>query len=1052
MNRTLHLTLVLLPLFFILGACTESPGDETETQTEFEFDGQILTVPAGFKVERIAGPPLVDRPMEADFDDSGRLFVSDSSGFSGRAPEQYKRKSHRIMRLTDTNGDGKFDESTVFADGLMLPEGILCHEGAVYVAAPPVIWKLVDSDNNGVADQRTVWHDGKTMTGCANDLHGPYLGPDGWFYWCKGAFAEQTYDRPGRGPTTDSAAHIYRRRPDGSGSDTVMSGGMDNPVGIAFTVAGDLLFTTTFYSHPRAGRRDALVHAIYGGVYPKVHGVLDGLVRTGELLPAMTHLGPAVPCGITRYRSRTFGAEYRGNLFSCHFNLRRVQRHVLRPVGATFQTEDSDFLVSDNPEFHPTDVFEDADGSLIVIDTGGWYRICCPSSQIAKPDVLGGIFRISRIGTAIADDPRGRHIRWQTLESSALARLLDDPRPAVRKRAIAHLAKKGNGAVAALADVLERSASDTVRLNAIWALTRIDDAAARGAVRGALDDSSATVRQAAVHSAGVHRDSSAVSGLLKSLRSPSPHLRRSAATALAQIRDRRAVSPLHDVLGEPSDRTLEHALIYALIEIGDADAVREWIARSRSKGESRASRRRHRAALIALDQMDGGKLQADEVVPLLTSKHPTLRETATWIVGFHPEWGGTLTDYFRQRLLAAGEFAEGERGALRDQLARFTGARPIQELIASILRDIGTSDPVLLTLLSAIAKARPKRMPSSWTDGIHRCLKSPDPAVLAKAVTTLRAVPAARDAKGALRKPLLGIASATSHPVGLRLAALDVLASERRALEPQLFSFLLKSIAPTRPPLDRIAAARVLEVSKLDNAQLSRLVDAIETANPMEFSKLLGAFRGCSEESIGLELVRALERSDARSALRPETLRPLLAKFSSAVQKRGEDLLASSSMDAAKQKARLDELERALAGGDKGRGHLVFNGAKAACSACHSIGYVGGDIGPDLTHIGKIRTERDLLESIVYPSSNFVRSYEPVILGLRDGKTYYGMLKQASADSVVLVVGPGADHRFAKSEITEIDPGTVSLMPPGVDKLISKQELADLITFLKSLR
>ncbi len=88
----------------------------------------------------------------------------------------------------------------------------------------------------------------------------------------------------------------------------------------------------------------------------------------------------------------------------------------------------------------------------------------------------------------------------------------------------------------------------------------------------------------------------------------------------------------------------------------------------------------------------------------------------------------------------------------------------------------------------------------------------------------------------------------------------------------------------------------------------------------------------------------------------------------------------------------------------------------------------------------------------MYPSSNFVRSYEPVILGLRDGAIHHGMLKQASADSVLLVVGPGADHRFAKSEITEINPGTVSLMPPAVDELISKQELADLITFLKSLR
>ena len=84
-------------------------------------------------------------------------------------------------------------EQTVFADRMMFPEGVLCHQGSVYVAAPPQIWKLTDVNDDGVADRREVWFDGQTLTGCANDLHGPYLGRDGWIYWCKGAFAEQTY-------------------------------------------------------------------------------------------------------------------------------------------------------------------------------------------------------------------------------------------------------------------------------------------------------------------------------------------------------------------------------------------------------------------------------------------------------------------------------------------------------------------------------------------------------------------------------------------------------------------------------------------------------------------------------------------------------------------------------------------------------------------------------------------------------------------------------------------------------------------------------------------
>ena len=129
------------------------------------------------------------------------------------------------------------------------------------------------------------------------------------------------------------------------------------------------------------------------------------------------------------------------------FNLQKVTRHVLEPSGATFTTHDSDFLVSNNHDFHPTDVLDDADGSLLVVDTGGWYKLCCPTSQLWKPDVLGAIYRVRRVGATPPDDPRGRKLDWAAMTPDALARLLADPRPAVRQRAIATLAgKRGGGA------------------------------------------------------------------------------------------------------------------------------------------------------------------------------------------------------------------------------------------------------------------------------------------------------------------------------------------------------------------------------------------------------------------------------------------------------------------------------------------------------------------------------------------------------------------------------------------------------------------------------
>src|SRR3954464_9491322 len=232
-----------------------------------------LSVPAGFVVERVAGPPLVNRPIVADFDDEGRLYVADSSGSNDKVDKQLEHRPHRIVRLEDTDGDGRFDKSVVFPDRMMFPEGTMWLDGSLYVAAPPSIWKLTDTDGDGVADKREEWFAGKTLTGCANDLHGPYAGPDGWIYWCKGAFAKQTYDRPGKPPFVTRASHIFRKRPDASAApgsgvvEPVMTGGMDNPVDVVFTPGGERIFSCTFLQNPAGGKRDGLIHAVYGGVY-----------------------------------------------------------------------------------------------------------------------------------------------------------------------------------------------------------------------------------------------------------------------------------------------------------------------------------------------------------------------------------------------------------------------------------------------------------------------------------------------------------------------------------------------------------------------------------------------------------------------------------------------------------------------------------------------------------------------------------------------------------------------------------------------------------------
>jgi putative membrane-bound dehydrogenase-like protein len=1026
---------------------------------------QTFTVPAGFEVERVAGPPLVDRPIVADFDDEGRLYVADSSGSNDKVEKQLADRPHRIVRLEDTNGDGRYDTSVVFADRMMLPEGTMWLDGSLYVAAPPSIWKLTDTNGDGVADLREEWFRGETLTGCANDLHGPYSGPDGWIYWTKGAFAQQTYERTGNQSLVTRAAHIFRRRPGDSTVEVVMTGGMDNPVDVAFTASGERILSATFLEHPQAGRRDALVHAIYGGVYGKPHGVLDGHKRTGDLMPVMCQLGPAVPAGLTRYASGVFGADYRDNFFAAMFNLRKVTRHVLTPDGATFTTRDSDFLVSDNRDFHPTDVVEDADGSLLVVDTGPWYKLCCPTSQLAKPEVLGAIYRVRRKGAPRPADPRGHKFRWDAMSPSDLAKLLDDPRPSVQRRALFLFSRMGAAAVAALADVVRRSPSPEARRNAVWALTRIDGLQSREAARQGLGDRDESVRVAAAHSAGLLRDHAALPQLTGMVRSGRPAMQRAAAEALGRVGDARAVPDLIAAAASPADRVLEHSLTYALIEIGDPTSI------ARAGLEAAASQSR-RAALIALDQMDGSQLEPERIVPMLDSPDPVLKDTAWWIAARHPEWGGAVAGFFRTRL-ATRDVRAAEGDDLQQKLVPFAGSVPIQQLLADAATTgapAGTQLTALRVMAASMSSsvpstARLKELPAVWAGALARALAIANDDLAAEVARVARAAPRGTAGFPDLRDALLRAARDRARPIEVRFAALTALGNAA-PLDADLFELVRGSVSPASPTPHRAAALAVLDKARLDRDQLSALTPVLETAGPLELPRLLQVFGGdagstqngrseptsARDEALGLAVIAALGRSNARATMRAEVLHPLLERYPESVKKAGEALLASAHVDAAKQAQRLEELLAAAQGGDVARGQTVFNSGRAACLSCHAIGYIGGRIGPDLTRIGQVRGERDLLEAIVFPSASFARGYESVIVYRRSGQALSGVLRSDAPDEVIVFDAAGTETRIPRPDVADIQPGTVSLMPPGLGEILTRQELADLLAFLRAAR
>lgn len=527
------------------------------------FPPHTFSLPDGYGLEIAAAPPLVQRPIHMYFDEDGSLYVTDSSGDTRDGPVQLAESSHRILRLVDTDDDGVFDESTVFADEVPFPEGILVYEGDVYVGAPPNIWKFSDTDGDHVADERVSWFNGGTIERCANDLHGPYLGPDGYFYWTKGAYDEQNFILGNGKQHQSKAAHAFRARPDGSDLEVVLTGGMNNPVGLAFSETGERFLSGTFFvlpaTHP--GQRDGILHSVYGGVYGRKNpSALSGHPRTGDFLPVMTHTGAAAPSGVIMARNDALGLK--GDLLCADFNLRRISRYPLSRSGSTFASEAEVLLEGDQTDFHPTDVIEDADGSLLVADTGSWYLMCCPTSQVAKPHVLGSIYRIRKTDAAVREDPRGYKLDW---DQPSVAYLSDD-RPVVVTRAIEALAKKEN-----IDDLKAAKAG----LPALWSLHRIDGPAARKAIRERINQGSADERSVAIQSTSLWRDQAAVPALQKAITSKDLHIRRLAAMALGRIGDRSSMSALLKAgLGE-LDPFLKHAITYALFEMGVAEEVPE---------------------------------------------------------------------------------------------------------------------------------------------------------------------------------------------------------------------------------------------------------------------------------------------------------------------------------------------------------------------------------------------------------------------------------------------------------------------------------------------
>jgi len=1012
----------------------------------YGFEPLPIKVPAGFTVEVAAAPPLVTHPTMGCFDEVGHFYVCNNAGVNLRNDELERQLPNAIYRLTDSDGDGKFDQQTVFADKMTFPMGGVWHEGSLYVASPPHIWRLTDTDGDGVADQREVIVEKFGYNGNAASIHGCFLGPDGRIYWTDGYHGHEFTDEQGNLVSSREGSYLFSCLPSGQDVQIHCGGGMDNPVEIDFTDAGELLGTVNIlYTRPRV---DCFVHWLYGGAYPHRDKVLDEIKTTGPRLGPVHRFGHVAVSGTTRYRSGVLEPRWQDNFFATFFNSGKVVRLELTKSGSTFEAIQHEFLSSDHAEFHPTDVIEDADGSLLVIDTGGWFYHGCPTSQFAKPEIRGAIYRIRREGMPVPSDPRGNELDLAKASGEALIKRLEDPRPVVRERVIQECVRRGRPMLAAVENALaDNSSSTLLRNNLVWILARgvqraemAEDSVAL--LQRALDDREAMIRQVACRSlshAMVSWNPQQVIGLLKD---PDASVRRQAAETLGRLRDPATIAPLAAELDREMDRSEEHALIYALIEIDQPQPLQAELAGLVI--DDPPSARRLRRAMLALDQMTDQGLQLAQILAGLRSSDRELQMATLDILGRRPEWNELAMAFFAESFEAPSRLLKNPE-MTRTLVGRHAGEPVIAKAIGKTLASPAPVE-VRRLLLQGLAKSLSPPLDPSWiptlTEMFHE-VSGEDQQLLIAAISAMDTT--------RFNQQLESIGSDPSADPLLRVSALAAVQNQG-TLSDATFELLKNFAGDVSQPQASLRAIQLIAASRLETKRLQSLVPLLASASPLHLRELVACFGRSRDPDTIAQFYDALANAKSFLSLAPNEFSDAIKRYPAETLPRGNQLLRQLEANEAQKADRLAALSTQLGAGNAERGHQLFYSEKSKCSSCHRVGEQGHRVGPDLTNIGSNRSANDLLESIVFPSASIVRDYETYQVLTDDGRVITGLLASESGSALVIQQASGDQVTVQRDSIEDFSTSPVSVMPSSLDETLEGQDIADLVAYLLSQR
>lgn len=1075
---------------------------------EPEGTRRAIRHPDDLGVSLFAAEPRLANPVAFSFDPKGRLFVVETfrlhAGVTdnrshmnwlqddlasrtvadreammrkwlGKEAETYAVEHDRLRLIEDRDRDGKADRDTVFADGFRglasgIGAGVLPTADGVFFACIPDLWLLNDKDGDGKADARRVLSTGYGVhvAFLGHDLHGLILGPDGRLYFSIGDRGLNVTTREGKPIRCLDSGAVLRCEPDGSNLE-IFATGLRNPQELAFDNFGNLF---TVDNNSDAGDRARVVHLVEGGDsgWRVGYQYLEKPVSRGPwqaeklwhpapantaayLLPPLMNLsdgpsGLAFDPGVTllpaRFKDHFFLADFRGGAGQSG-----VRSFAVEPAGASFKVVDAQQPIW---SVLATDVDFGPDGALYVSDwVDGWnktgkgrvWRFADPKPETEKP---------ARHVREILD--RGMRVRME----DELFGWLDHPDRRVRQAAQFELVARASGLaerrsiVAKLQRATGTDRPRMARLHAFWALGQLDRREPSLANTAAqwLDDGDAEIRAQAAKVLAepnpIHdrrpEEGPALARLV--LHDPSPRVRFFAAQAIPTYPKLDGMPLLQGLLDANADRDpyLRHAAVMGLTRIGDVQGLR-----------SAAS---HRSASVRL----GSALALRRLAPsglgaFLNDADPkVVLEAARGIYDEDLPYGRAIEDL--AGLAERPGLAEPTLRRALNACARLESGWRVESLVKVALRgDAPTA-----------ARVEALELLGGWTrpSGLDRVtgLYRPRPArPRAEAVAVLgpRIDDLLKVGPEAVRRAAIGVMGELT--IAEAAASLATLAADGKAEATSRVEALRALEKIGDPRLGDAAASAVETTDSRVRAEGQRLLAKTqpERAVPL-LDKVLAA--GSTRERQGaLDVLAGLARPEADALiarhLRANDLPPEVElDLIETAGRRSADPAIRSALDAREASRPKDDplagYRPILVGGDSAKGRALFqNNAAVYCVRCHKLNGQGGEVGPDLTGIGKKQSREYLATSLVHPNAAIAQGFETVVVALSDGRVVTGVFKSEDDTTLRLVSPEGKPIDVAKSEIEDRRRGP-SAMPDDIAKKLSKSELRDLVEFLSTRR